>query len=98
MNWSPVSLDECLDPGEVVKEVDVIEVEDAEGAALILVLPTQRHDWIFKLGCCHLSSVSSCDLYLCWILLLICLFGASKLLQSLRKLTSVSWIRLCTAQ
>ena len=64
MNWPPVGLDECLDPGEVVKEVDVIEVEDAEGAALILVLPTQRHDWIFKLGCCHLSSVSFCDMYL----------------------------------
>ena len=38
--WFPVGLDECLDPWEVVKEVDVIEVKDAEGAALVLVLRT----------------------------------------------------------
>ena len=51
----PVGLDECLDPGEVVKEVDVIEVEDAEGATLILVLRTQCHDRILQLGHCHFS-------------------------------------------
>ena len=54
MNWPPVGLDECLDPGEVVKEVDIIEVEDAEGATLILILWAQRHDGILKLGCCHI--------------------------------------------
>ena len=52
--WFPVGLDECLDPWEVVKEVDVIEVKDAEGAALVLVLRTQRHDGILHLWRSHI--------------------------------------------
>ena len=54
--WFPVGLDECLDPGEVVEEVDVIEVEYAEGATLILVLRTQRHDGILHLWRSHIFS------------------------------------------
>ena len=52
--WLPVGVDESLDPGEVVKEVDVIEVEYAEGAPLLLVLWTQCHDGILHLWRSHI--------------------------------------------
>ena len=48
LNCPPVGLDECLDPGEIIKEVDIIEVENAEGAAFILVRRTQCRDRIIS--------------------------------------------------